>query len=227
MTRHPSNKKKLALLLCTAALLSSVQLYAHPVVNYAMEHAPAGDVVWYYIKMGILHIIPEGFDHILFVTSLCLLSNKIKTILWQASAFTVAHSITLALSVKNIIVAPSPVVEPIIALSIMFVAIENILLSELKPWRVLIVFFFGLVHGLGFASALNSVGLPRNQFFTSVISFNVGVELGQIIVILLVFALIIIPFGKTKNYKKYVVLPLSLIIALIAGYWTIQRLGMI
>ncbi|MGI8952332.1 MAG: HupE/UreJ family protein [Chitinophagaceae bacterium] len=226
MNKH-AHKKNFALLICCACLLFSSNLFAHPIINYAMEQAPPQDVVWYYIKMGVTHIIPEGFDHILFVTSLCLLSTKIKTILWQASAFTVAHSITLALSMKNIIVAPSPVVEPIIALSIMFVAIENILLNELKPWRVLIVFFFGLVHGLGFASALTGVGLPRNQFFTSVVAFNVGVEIGQIIVILLVFALIIIPFGKYPWYKKYVVYPLSAIIAIVAGYWTVQRIGLI
>ena len=218
--------KRVILLFCLIGLCSNA-LFAHPVVNYAMEHAPTGDVVWYYIKMGVLHIIPEGFDHILFVTSLCLLSRSIKTILWQASAFTVAHSITLALSMKNIIVAPSPVVEPIIALSIVFVAVENILLTELKPWRVLIVFFFGLVHGLGFASALNSVGLPQNKFFTSVVAFNVGVELGQICVILIVFGLIIVPFGKIPKYKQRVVYPLSILIALTAGYWTIQRIGLI
>ena len=157
--------KPFALLILMVSCVLPFTVSAHPVVNYAMEHAPAKDVVGFYIKMGILHIIPDGFDHILFVTSLCLLSTKIKTILWQASAFTVAHSITLALSMKNIIVAPSPVVEPIIALSIVFVAMENILLSELKPWRVLIVFFFGLVHGLGFASAFKLVwGFHKTDF---------------------------------------------------------------
>lgn len=227
LNQNTTSRKPLLLLLFAGIIFFPINVSAHPVVNYAMEHAPTQDVVWFYIKMGILHIIPEGFDHILFVTSLCLLSKKIKVILWQASAFTVAHSITLALSMKNIIVAPSPVVEPIIALSIVFVAVENMLLTELKPWRVLIVFFFGLVHGLGFASALNSVGLPQTKFFTSVISFNIGVELGQIMVILLVFGLIIIPFGKLKNYKQVIVYPLSIIIACIALYWTIQRMALI
>lgn len=208
-------------------MLANNAASAHPVINYAMEQAPAGEVFLYYLKMGILHIIPNGFDHILFVVSLCLLSNRIKTILWQATAFTVAHSVTLALSMKNIIVAPSPIVEPVIALSIVFVAIENILLNELKPWRFAIVFLFGLVHGLGFASALNGVGLPRNQFFSSVISFNLGVEIGQVIIILLVFGLIIFPFGRRENYKKYLVYPLSIIIAIIAGYWTVQRIGLL
>ncbi len=192
-------------------------------INYSLEKAPSKDVIWFYLKLGFTHILPEGFDHILFVVGLCLLSNKVKVILWQATAFTVAHSITLALSMKNIIVAPSAVVEPIIALSILFVAIENILLSELKAWRILIVFMFGLIHGMGFASSLNEIGLPRNKFATSILSFNVGVELGQITIILAVFTLIVFPFGKKPYYRKKIVYPLSLAIACIALYWTIQR----
>src|SRR6201989_3118211 len=137
--------------LAVCFLLLAGNIYAHT-INYALDRAPAGNVFLYYLKLGYLHILPNGFDHILFVTGLCLLSNKISTILWQATAFTVAHSITLALSMKNIIVAPGAVVEPIIALSILFVAIENLLLSELKPWRIAIVFMFGLIHGMGFAS---------------------------------------------------------------------------
>ena len=106
----------------------------------------------------------------------------------------------------------------------MFVAIENMVLNELKVWRVIIVFMFGLVHGTGFASALNEIGLPGNRFFTSIFSFNAGVEIGQVCVITLVFLLIIIPLGKKSSYKKKVVYPLSAIIALIAGYWTIERM---
>lgn len=192
-------------------------------INYALEKAPTSHVFWYYLKLGVQHIIPYGTDHILFVTGLCLLNNKIKTMLWQATAFTVAHSITLALSMKNIIVAPPAVVEPIIALSILFIAIENILLSKLNPWRILIVFGFGLVHGLGFASALNEIGLPRNNFTTSILSFNCGVEIGQIAVISTIFLLIIIPFGNKLWYRKRVVFPLSILIGLIALYWTIER----
>lgn len=219
LSQHRNYTKAIA---CCICLLAGLPLFAHP-INVTMERAGTQDVIWFYTKMGITHIIPNGFDHILFVTSLCLLSNKIKTILWQATAFTVAHSITLALSMKNIIVAPGAVVEPVISLSIVFVAIENILLSELKPWRVLIVFFFGLVHGMGFASALNEVGLPRNNFFTSIIAFNVGVEICQVAIILLVFGLLIAPFGKKLNFKKQFVYPLSIIIALIACYWTVER----
>ncbi len=203
-------------------LLAITNTFAHT-INYNLEAAPTQDVVLFYIKLGFTHIIPQGFDHILFVVGLCLLSQKVKTILWQATAFTVAHSITLALSMKSIIVAPSAVVEPIIALSILFVAVENMLISELKPWRILLVFGFGLIHGLGFASSLNEIGLPRNKFATSIISFNVGVELGQIAIILAVFCLLILPFGKKPFYRKWIVYPMSILIGLIALYWTIER----
>jgi hypothetical protein len=209
------------LLICAVFLLPSA-LYAHT-INYALEKAPIQHVVWFYLQLGVHHILPLGTDHILFVVSLCLLSTKIKTILWQATAFTVAHSITLALSMKNIIIAPGAVVEPIIALSILFVAVENILLAGLKPWRILVVFMFGLIHGMGFASALNEIGLPRNQFYTSILSFNAGVEIGQMIVITAVFALVIIPLGKQNWYRNRVVYPMSALIAIIAGFWTIQR----
>lgn len=203
-------------------LFLSINSYGHT-VNYVLEKAPTNHVIGYYIGLGFNHIVPEGLDHILFVVGLCLLSNKIKVILWQATAFTMAHSITLAMSMKNIIVAPSAVVEPIIALSILFVAVENLLLTELKPWRILLVFMFGLVHGLGFASSLNEIGLPRNNFLTSILSFNVGVELGQITIILAVFLLIVLPFGKKAMYRKLVVFPLSILIGLTAFYWTVQR----
>lgn len=205
-----------------AFLLVPSFLFAHT-INYSVEEAPVKDVVWYYLKLGFQHIIPSGPDHILFVISLCLLSTKISTIIWQASAFTVAHTITLALSMKNIIVAPPDLVEPIIALSICFVAVENLLITGLKAWRVIIVFLFGLIHGMGFASALNEIGLPRNKFYTSVFSFNVGVELGQITIIFLVFTLLIYRFGKKEWYRKYIVYPLSAIIAIIAAWWTLQR----
>lgn len=146
-----------------------------------------------------------------------------KTILWHPTAFTVAHSITLALSMKNIIVAPPAIVEPIIALSIVFIAVENILIKQLKPWRIALVFLFGLIHGLGFASSLNETGLPPGKFYTSILSFNAGVELGQIVVIAAMFLLIIIPVRNNARYRKVVVYPLSVLIGLIAAYWTVER----
>jgi hypothetical protein len=216
-----NNWQKAGLLLLL--LVSVSPLWAHT-INYALANAPAHNVVWYYLKLGVQHIIPDGLDHILFVVGLCLLSTSIKTILWQATAFTVAHTITLALSMKGTIAVPAALVEPIIALSIMFVAVENLILSELKPWRIAVVFLFGLIHGMGFANALNEIGLPPNRFYTSIIAFNIGVELGQIAVIAAVFGLLILPLRSQPWYKKAIVYPLSILIALIAGYWTIQRL---
>ncbi len=215
-----TNKKLIGVSLLL--LLIANNSYGHT-INYSLEKAPTEHVVLFYLKLGYSHIIPQGLDHILFVIGLCLLSNKIKVIFWQATAFTVAHSITLALSMKNIIVAPSAVVEPIIALSILFVAIENMLLTELKPWRIVLVFLFGLIHGLGFASSLNEIGLPSNKFALSILSFNVGVELGQISIIVTIFALLVMPFGKKLYYKKRIVYPISIAIAITALYWTIER----
>lgn len=211
------------LLMALTCCVSVSDLWAHT-INYALEKAPAEEVVWFYVKLGIQHIIPYGVDHILFIVGLCLISTKLKSILWQATAFTVAHSITLALSLNKIINLPADVVEPIIALSIAFIAIENILLTELKPWRLLVVFIFGLIHGLGFAGALNETGLPRNQFYTSIISFNAGVEIGQIAVIAGMFVLVVIPFGQKSWYRKFIVYPVSVLIACIALYWTVERI---
>lgn len=216
-------KYKFAFFLLVTGLLCSSTMFAHT-INYALEKEPPGLVIGYYLKLGFQHIIPSGLDHILFVSALCLLSTRIKTILWQATAFTVAHSVTLALSMKNIIVVPSAITEPIIALSIVFVAIENILFSELRPWRVLIVFMFGLIHGMGFASALNEIGLPPNKFYTSILAFNGGVELGQIAIIILIFSSIVRLWGKKDWYRLRIIYPISLLIAVVALYWTIQRL---
>jgi HupE/UreJ protein len=176
-----------------------------------------------YLKLGYEHIIPLGLDHILFVLSLFFLSSNIKTVIWQATAFTVAHSITLGLAMYNVISPPAYIVEPVIALSIMFVAIENIISDKLRPSRIIIVFAFGLIHGLGFAGALSGLGLPENQFITALLTFNLGVELGQITVILLAWLLISKWFSKKPWYRTRIVIPISVVIAVIALYWTIER----
>src|SRR5215213_2025483 len=211
---QPGNQYKTIFIFLALFLFSGDSSWAHT-VNYTLEKATTGNVIWFYLKLGIQHIIPLGIDHILFIVGLCLLSTNIKTILWQATAFTIAHSITLALSMKNIFTLPSAIVEPIIALSILFVGVENIILTQLKSWRILVVFLFGLIHGLGFASALNEIGLPRNNFFSSLISFNLGVEIGQIAVILFVFLMSGFFFGSKPWYKKRIVYPVSFSIALI------------
>jgi uncharacterized membrane protein len=210
-------------LLSILALVCILPLSAHT-INYQLEKAPIQNVVWYYLQLGYRHILPDGFDHILFVAGLTLLSTRIGVLLWQATAFTVAHAITLMLSMKGIIVVPPSIVEPVIAISIAFIAIENMVMTELKPWRILVVFAFGLVHGMGFASALNELGLPRNAFYTSLLSFNVGVELGQITIIAFMYFALIYWFGNKVWYRQRVVYPLSAVIAMVAIYWTIVRL---
>ena len=193
-------------------------------INYALENAPVHNVMWFYISLGIKHIVPEGFDHILFIVGICMLAKDFKTILWQATAFTVAHTITLALSIKSVLVLPGQVVEPIISLSILFIAVENLAINKLKAWRMLIIFAFGLIHGMGFASALNEIGLPPGTFYLSVFSFNLGVEIGQIIVIICTFSLLIKPFKNRLWYRAAILAPVSCIIAITAVYWTFMRI---
>ena len=204
-------------------LLISQPLWAHDVVG-ELESMSKTDAAILYLQLGFKHIVPLGFDHILFVLSLFLLSPKLKPILWQATAFTVAHSITLGLAMFKVITPSPAIVEPIIALSIMYVALENIFSPSLKKSRIGIVFLFGLVHGMGFANALGSLGLPQNAYLTSLIMFNVGVELGQLAVILAAFFLFGKWFGNKLYYRKAIVIPLSILITIMAGYWTVERL---
>lgn len=176
-----------------------------------------------YLVLGFQHIVPEGTDHILFVLGLFLLGNRWKPLLLQVTAFTVAHSITLGLSMYGIFRLPSTIVEPLIALSIALVAVENICTPELKPWRPFVVFAFGLMHGLGFSSVLNSLGLPRNDFATALVAFNSGVELGQLTVIMGAF-LLVGWWRKRSWYRQRVVIPGSVLIAATGLFWTIQRI---
>ena len=140
-----------------------------------------------YVPVGFDHIVPLGLDHILFVLGLFFLSTHLGPLLWQVSAFTLAHTITLALAALGYVSIPGSIVEPLIAASIAFVAIENITSRGLSRWRPLVVFGFGLLHGLGFASVLGEFGLPPGSFVPALIGFNVGVELGQLAVIAVAF----------------------------------------
>ncbi|MBK7289413.1 MAG: HupE/UreJ family protein [Chitinophagaceae bacterium] len=202
--------------------LFSISSFAHDVVG-ELENMSKSDTAILYLKLGYKHILPLGLDHILFVLSLFLFSADLKKVLWQSLAFTVAHSVTLGLAAYNVITISPKIVEPLIALSIMYVALENIFAKKLKASRIGIIFLFGLIHGLGFASALSSLGLPKDAFLSSLIMFNVGVELGQVTVILAAFLLFGFWFGKKSYYRKYIVTPLSLVIAAIALYWAIER----
>lgn len=176
-----------------------------------------------YLLLGFTHILPKGADHILFVLGLFLLSTRFRPLFWQITAFTLAHSITLALAMYGVFTLPSSVVEPLIALSISFVAIENVFSSRLHVWRPFVVFGFGLVHGLGFASVLLELGLPRQEFGAALVAFNLGVEAGQLSVIAGA-ALLAGWFFRKPWYRSFITIPLSCIIAVIGLLWACQRM---
>lgn len=176
-----------------------------------------------YLALGFTHILPLGLDHVLFVLGLYLLNGRLRTVLWQASAFTLAHTITLGLTLYGWLAVPASIVEPLIAVSIAYVAIENVLLSELKSWRIGLVFAFGLLHGMGFAGVLEEIGLPRGEFVLALVNFNLGVEAGQLAVIGLAFLLAGWRFGERDWYRARIAVPASVLIAMTAIYWTIER----
>lgn len=183
-------------------------------------------VVRDYVVLGFEHIIPEGLDHILFVLGLFLLSTKLGPLLWQVSAFTLAHTATLAFSTYGVIQLAPSIVEPLIAVSIAYVAIENVCTSKLHAWRPIVVFFFGLLHGLGFSGVLQELGLPSGRVATALVSFNVGVELGQLAVIALAF-LVVGWFRHRPWYRRRIVIPTSLAIAAVGLYWSLERTGLV
>jgi len=187
---------------------------------------PLYQTVISYVVIGFEHILPKGLDHILFILGLFLFGVAFKPLLWQVTMFTVAHTLTLGLAMNGVIDLPANIVEPLIALSIAYVGIENIFAKRLNNSRLLLVFLFGLLHGLGFASVLADFGMPENAFVTALISFNVGVEIGQLTIILAAFLLVGYWFGKKPWYKNVIAKPASLAIALIAFYWFIQRLDL-
>jgi hypothetical protein len=179
-------------------------------------------IVAQYLTLGFDHIVPQGLDHILFVLGLFLLATGLKPLLVQVTAFTVAHSVTLGLAMYGVVAVSPRVVEPLIALSIAYVAIENIVTPKLTPWRPVVVFAFGLVHGLGFAGALAELRLPRDEIVTALVSFNVGIELAQLTVIAAAYVAVAW-IGNKSWYRARVVMPACIVIAVIGLFWTVQR----
>ena len=182
-----------------------------------------GQVIRTYLELGFTHILPKGTDHILFVLGIFLLSIHLRPILMQVTAFTVAHTITLALTIYGVVSLSPKIVEPLIALSIVYVAVENIATPKLSPWRVAVVFAFGLLHGMGFAGVLAQLGLPRSEFLPALLSFNAGVELGQLAVISIAFLVIGLPFRNKPWYRRRIVIPGSIAIAAVGLFWFVQR----
>ena len=180
-----------------------------------------------YIGVGFDHIVPQGLDHILFVLGLFFLSLHLGPLLWQVTAFTLAHTVTLALGAMDIIRISPDIVEPLIAASIVYVGIENVFVRKLAPWRPAVVFCFGLLHGLGFASVLQDFGLGADNFVAKLIGFNVGVEVGQLAVIAAAFLTFVVMFGRYDWYHRRIGAPVSIAIAVIAAFWVLERTGTI
>lgn len=181
-----------------------------------------------YFILGVEHIL-EGFDHLLFVLALLLLVGNIRILIWTITAFTLAHTITLMLASLDMIYFSSRAVEATIALSIVFVAAEVIYsmrgrehISKKYPW--VIAFGFGLIHGLGFAGALKEIGLPQNEIVPSLIFFNVGVEIGQLIFVFAVLLLVwIVKKIVTQGIFRKAEMMTAYAIGSIAAFWLIER----
>ena len=203
-------------------------LEGHPSAPFALDAAVVPrsrlSLMGLYLRLGFTHILPLGLDHILFVLGLFLLSLHWRPLLAQTTAFTLAHSITLGLSMLGVVSLPPRIVESAIALSIVYVAVENVVTGHLSSWRVALVFGFGLIHGMGFAGVLKEFGLPRHEFFPALVSFNLGVEAGQLSVVLGAYLLLGWWAGPKPWYRRRVVIPASLLIAAVGLYWTVQRL---
>jgi hypothetical protein len=188
----------------------------------AEDRRAGGEIAWVYTRLGIEHIL-GGIDHLLFVVGLLFLVGFQRRLIWTITAFTLAHSVTLALSVLGLITLRSAPVEACIAISILLVASEALRDRETLARRLpaLVSFLFGLVHGLGFAGALKEIGLPESHLPLALLTFNVGVELGQLATVLLAFVLVQLPlperfFGLARRPALYVM-------GALAAYWSWER----
>lgn len=178
-----------------------------------------------FVVIGFKHIVPLGIDHILFVVALFLGGRDPRTLLIQTGLFTLAHSATLALSTFGVLSLSPRIVEPLIALSIGVVGLENFLRpAGVSRGRAAVVFFFGLLHGLGFAGILAGTPLVEGQRLAALLLFNLGVELGQVAVLAGAFVLSL-PFKEPNRYRRLVQRPLSAVLSLIGLIWAVTRVA--
>tara|TARA_Y100001968_G_C19341008_1_gene709491 strand:+ start:87 stop:1226 length:1140 start_codon:yes stop_codon:yes gene_type:complete len=192
--------------------------------NDKIESRTKVDIFFDYILAGFYHILPKGLDHILFVMGLLFLTPKIAPLVMQISIFTLAHTITLAMNSLGLVTIAAGIVEPLIALSIVYIAYENIYRPQLTKYRIVTIFLFGLLHGLGFANVLKTFGLPEENLILALFGFNIGVEIGQITIVLLGFIVLTYIFKGIKRYRVYVTLPGSLFIGIFGLWWMFERM---
>ena len=172
---------------------------------------------------GILQIILYGFDHILFILGLFFFSHKLKPLLIQVTTFTIAHSITLIFGGLGYITISPLIIEVIIAASIIWIGFENLFRKNMKVSRIGVIFTFGLIHGLGFASMFKLKGLEGTDYYLNLLSFNIGIELGQLITLLPLIILIPL-FNRLSWYRILIAMPASIIIALFGVEMFIDRI---
>ncbi len=176
-----------------------------------------------FLIKGFEHVFPLGYDHILFMIALFLYNSRIKTAILQCSVFTIAHSLTLALTANRLIIPNSQLIEIGIAISIFIAGLENILPRVNFSIRLLIIFLFGLMHGIGFAGALADIGIKNQEIITVLAGFNIGVELAQASLIVILYFILSKPFLDAPWYNTFIKKPVSLIIASCGLFWAITR----
>jgi hydrogenase/urease accessory protein HupE len=183
-------------------------------VTYQSTAQTFSEALGQFLKLGVVHIF-TGYDHVLFLLGLLLAATTALDAVKIVTAFTIAHSVTLALAALGIVTPPARAIEAGIALSIVYVALENLVLTD-RSWRWVVSFCFGLVHGFGFASVLREMGLERSSMVSSLLSFNIGVELGQLAIVVLLLPLLKL-LRRSRAFPVLVQLASGLILA--QGLW--------
>lgn len=180
--------------------------------------------LYQFTSIGFDHVIPLGWDHILFIVGMALSSLLWRKLLLLVTTFTLAHTLTLGLAMVGVLEVSARIVEPLIAFSIVYVAIENLMTRQSIKRKSIIVFLFGLIHGLGFASMLKEFEMAPDSFLTTLIGFNIGVELAQVVIVLFVVLTLLGLRALKLNYRQLTVIPISILIALVGFWWGIERL---
>jgi hypothetical protein len=202
-------------------LVPGAESHVFPLAGAAGE-VPAGETASRFLALGFTHILPKGLDHILFVVGLALLSPRPRPLLAQITAFTLAHTLTLGLSTYGVFRLSSHLVEPLIAVSIVYVAVENLLTTRLRASRLILVFAFGLLHGLGFAGALGELGWPQGRRLLALLAFNAGVEAGQVAVVALAL-LLVAGWARAGGDRLRLARGASIAIAAVGAFWAVSR----
>jgi hydrogenase/urease accessory protein HupE len=195
----------------------------HPHLEYfAGSRQGVAAVIKKFVPAGVHHIL-IGPDHLLFLVGLLLLGGTVRQLLVVVTSFTVAHSITLSLAALNIVTPPARLIEPAIALSIVYVGADNILAKGGRDVRGWIAFTFGFIHGFGFANVLREMDLPRRALGWSLFSFNIGVEVGQLFVVVLVATALVALKSRSEWAGRHLAFAGSLVVIVAGAFWFVQR----